>query len=82
MRLSAPVLLSDGTPLNETGDGKQPAFTPLMRAVSAVPDRAGNVWVSNNWKRNFTSDLVGDPGGDGMVIFVGLAAPTQPGRTQ
>ncbi len=78
----APVLLSDGTPLNETGDGKQPAFTPLMRAVSAVPDRAGNVWVSNNWKPNFTSDLVGDPGGDGMVIFIGLAAPTQPGRTQ
>jgi hypothetical protein len=78
----APVLLSDGTPLSETGDGGQPAFTPLMRAVSAVPDRAGNVWVSNNWKPNFTSDLVGDPGGDGMVIFIGLAAPTQPGRTQ
>lgn len=78
----APVLLSDGTPLNETGDGQQPAFTPLMRAVSAVPDRAGNVWVSNNWKPNFTSDLIGDPGGDGMVIFVGLAAPTEPGRTQ
>lgn len=78
----APVLLSDGTPLSETGDGGQPAFTPMMRAVSAVPDRAGNVWVSNNWKPNFTSDLVGDPGGDGMVIFVGLAAPTQPGRTQ
>jgi len=32
-----------------------------MRAVSAVPDRAGNVWVSNNWKPNFTSDLVGAP---------------------
>lgn len=78
----APVLLSDGTPLSETGDGMQPAFTPLMRAVSAVPDRAGNVWVSNNWKPNFTSDLIGDPGGDGMVIFVGLAAPTEPGRTQ
>jgi hypothetical protein len=78
----APVLLSDGTPLSETGDGGQPAFTPLMRAVSAVPDRAGNVWVSNNWKPNFASDLIGDPGGDGMVIFIGLAAPTQPGRTQ
>lgn len=78
----APVLLSDGTPLSETGDGRQPAFTPLMRAVSAVPDRAGNVWVSNNWKPNFTADLLGDPGGDGMVIFIGLAAPTEPGRTQ
>lgn len=78
----APVLLSDGTPLSETGNGRQPAFTPLMRAVSAVPDRAGNVWVSNNWKPNFTADLEGDPGGDGMVIFIGLAAPTEPGRTQ
>jgi hypothetical protein len=78
----APVLLSDGTPLSETGDGRQPAFTPLMRSVSTVPDRAGNVWVSNNWKPNFTSDLIGDPGGDGMVIFIGLAEPTEPGRTQ
>lgn len=78
----APVLLSDGTPLSETGDGGQPAFTPLMRMVSVVPDRAGNVWASNNWKPNFTSDLIDDPGGDGMVIFIGLAAPTQPGRTQ
>jgi hypothetical protein len=78
----APVLLSNGTPLSETGNGTQPAFTPLMRAVSAIPDRAGNVWVSNNWKPNFTADLIGDPGGDGMVIFVGIAAPTQPGRTQ
>lgn len=78
----APVLLSNGTPLSETGNGMQPGFTPLMRAVSAVPDRAGNVWVSNNWKPNFTADVEGDPGGDGMVIYVGLAAPTEPGRTQ
>jgi hypothetical protein len=77
-----PVLLSDGTPLSDVPPGGQPAFTPMMRTVSAVPDRAGNVWVSNNWKPNFTSDVMDNPGGDGMVIFVGLAAPTEPGRTQ
>ncbi len=75
------VLLSDNTPLDETGN--QPAFTPMMRAVSAVPDRAGNLWVANNWKPNFASNIEGEnPGGIGMVIFIGLAAPTEPGRTQ
>ncbi|WOO42981.1 hypothetical protein [Rubellicoccus peritrichatus] len=78
----APVLLSDGTPLRDTGDPAQPAFVPFMRSVSAVPDRAGNLWVTNNWKPNFLSNLNGDPGGDGMIIFIGLAAPTEPGRTQ
>lgn len=77
----APVLLSDGTPLSQTGD--QPAFTPMMRTVTVVPDRAGNLWVSNNWKPNFNSNVFGgNPGGDGMVIFIGIAAPTEPGRTQ
>ncbi len=77
-----PVLLSDGTPLSETGPN-QPAFTPMMRQVSIVPDRAGNIWVTNNWKPNFTdNNLAGNPGGDGLVIFVGLGAPTEPGRTQ
>jgi hypothetical protein len=75
------VLLSDGTPLSQTGFN-QPAFTPLMRSVSAVPDRAGNLWVSNNWKPNFITNQLENPGGDGMVIFVGLAAATEPGRTQ
>jgi hypothetical protein len=76
-----PVLLSDGTPLSEAGIN-QPAFTPLMRSVSVVPDRAGNLWVSNNWKPNFVTNQFDSPGGDGMVIFVGLAGATEPGRTQ
>jgi hypothetical protein len=30
----------------------------------------------NNWKPDFFIDTVGmNPGGDGIVIFVGLAAP-------
>ncbi len=76
-----PVLLSDGTPLNEAGTN-QPSDTPLMRSVSAVPDRAGNIWVSNNWKPNFNTNQFDSPGGDGMVIFIGLGTPTEPGRTQ
>lgn len=76
-----PVLLSDGTRLDQTGPG-QPTFTPMMRQVSIVPDRAGNLWVSNNWKPNFRDNVLDNPGGDGLVIFVGLAAPTEPGRTQ
>jgi hypothetical protein len=76
-----PVLLSDGTRLDQTGPG-QPTFTPMMRLVSIVPDRAGNIWVTNNWKPNFTNNVIANPGGDGLVIFVGLAAPTEPGRTQ
>ncbi len=76
-----PVLLSDGTRLDQTAPG-QPTFTPMMRQVSIVPDRAGNLWVTNNWKPNFADNLIMNPGGDGLVIFVGLGAPTEPGRTQ
>ena len=40
---------------------------------------AGNVWVTNNWKPSGLNDLIKNPGGDGMVIFVGLAAPVKTG---
>lgn len=58
-------------------DGKV-CYTPFMRATSCQIDAAGNVWVVNNWKPGFASDFDpegGDPGGDGIVIFVGLAPP-------
>ena len=42
-------------------------------------DRAGNVWSINNWKPLFAVDagvdVAANPGGDGIVIFVGLASP-------
>ena len=41
-------------------------------------DRAGNVWTLNNYKPNFDIDLV-NPGGDGILIFVGLAPPPRAG---
>ena len=71
----APVTLPNGEVLYS--DGK-PCYTPFMRATSCQIDQAGNVWVVNNWKPGFATDFDpenGDPGGDGIIIFVGLAPP-------
>lgn len=70
------VLLSNRDPLY--GPGSDPCFIPLMRQTNCVIDQAGNVWTINNWKPDFKSDAqpgTGNPGGDGIVIFVGIAAP-------
>lgn len=67
------VLLADGTPLN--GAGGPPSFNPLMRLTHAISDQAGNVWCANNWKPLPYSNNYFNPGGDGMVVFIGLAAP-------
>ena len=71
-----PVLLHNGDPLY--GPGADPCYDPLMRSTSCQIDQAGNVWVVNNWKPDFGKDFppeTGNPGGDGIVIFVGLAKP-------
>lgn len=76
----APVRLRNGELLY--GKGSEPCFSPLMRLTSVIIDQAGNVWAVNNWKPNFDTDApteTGNPGGDGIVIFVGLAKP--PART-
>lgn len=70
-----PVLLHDGEPVYR--DGTE-CYSPFMRATSCQIDQAGNVWVVNNWKPRFRTDFptdAGNPGGDGVVIFVGLARP-------
>lgn len=71
----SPVLLHDGSPLY--GPGKPPSYKPLMRLTSVTPDMAGNLWAANNWKPDGLNDLLLNPGGDGIVIFVGLATPTK-----
>jgi streptogramin lyase len=71
----APVTFPNGDVVQT--DGKD-CYTPFMRATSCQIDQAGNVWVVNNWKPGFATDFDpkgGDPGGDGIVIFVGLAKP-------
>ncbi|HYW13066.1 MAG TPA: hypothetical protein VE871_13995 [Longimicrobium sp.] len=70
-----PVLLRTGEPLYQ--DGTE-CYSPLMRSTGCSIDRAGNVWVVNNWKPRFRTNFetdTGNPGGDGIVIFVGLAKP-------
>jgi hypothetical protein len=75
----SPVLLRNGDPLY--GPGAEPCYSPLMRMTNVVIDRAGNVWAVNNWKPDFATDAptgTGNPGGDGICIFVGLARPPRP----
>jgi hypothetical protein len=67
------VLLHNRDPLY--GPGAAPAYTPMLRLTSVVIDQAGNVWAVNNWKPDFNTDITTNPGGDGVVIFVGLAPP-------
>lgn len=68
-----PVTLANGDPLY--GPGRPPSYSPLQRQTNLVIDQAGNVWAINNWKPSFTVDAAKNPGGDGIVIFVGLAKP-------
>ncbi|HET6684103.1 MAG TPA: hypothetical protein VFG75_10440 [Gaiella sp.] len=70
------VLLHDGEPLY--GEHAPPSFIPMMRQTASVIDRAGNVWTINNYKPNFDVDATTNPGGDGILIFVGLAPPAAP----
>lgn len=67
------VLLHNGEPLY--GEDAPPSFIPMMRQTASVIDRAGNVWTINNYKPNFDVDATVNPGGDGILIFVGLAPP-------
>lgn len=72
------VRLHDGTPLY--GKCGPPSYTPLMRLTNSLIDQAGNVWALNNWKPDFNIDITSNPGGDGVVIFVGLATPPATGQ--
>jgi len=70
----SPVLLPNGEPLYKQGE----SYSPLMRMTNVVVDAAGNLWAINNWKPRFDTDkpdASGNPGGDGICIFVGLAKP-------
>ena len=72
------VLLHNGDPLY--GPGAPPSFAPIMRQTSCLVDAAGNVWTLNNWKPNFVVDALKNPGGDGAIIFVGIAKPPNRGN--
>jgi sugar lactone lactonase YvrE len=75
-----PVLLANGDPLY--GPNQPPCTTPMMRTTGVTVDAAGNVWSCNNWKPDFVVDTgdpksgtEGNPGGDGILIWIGVAKP-------
>ena len=71
------VLLHNGERLY--GPEGPPCFIPMMRQTALGIDQAGNIWSLNNWKPDFDIDTIGqNPGGDGIIIFVGLASPPRP----
>lgn len=63
-------------PGKRTGDPISPAtgYTSdaLTRMVAVAVDPSGNLWATNNWK---VVPPANNPGGDAIVIFVGIAAP-------
>lgn len=76
------VTLANGLPLYGNPDietGQEiplHSHDPLMRLTATQIDRAGNLWACNNWKPSAAIDVIrGNPGGDGIVIFVGVAEP-------
>ncbi len=46
----------------------------LVRNTAVTIDPSGNVWVCNNW---LMDPVQTNPGGDGMVVFIGLASPVK-----
>ena len=80
------VMLANGHPLYGTQNRPAPhsvrhqpvrmeCYQPIMRLTSANIDGAGNLWCMNNWKPSALVDVADNPGGDGVVIFLGIAEP-------
>ncbi len=46
----------------------------MVRSTAVGIDPSGNVWVTNNW---LIDPVQTNPGGDGMVVFIGLAPPVK-----
>jgi hypothetical protein len=70
------VLLHNGIPLYGPYSEIK-TYKPLMRMTAVAVDMAGNVWAINNWKP-IEDTLRENPGGDGIVVFIGLAGPVMP----
>jgi sugar lactone lactonase YvrE len=50
------------------------AFDGLQRNTGVQVDSAGNLWLTNNWIK---VPVQTDPFGDGLVVYVGMAAPVK-----
>ena len=66
----------------QTGDQISPpggfTSTALMRLTAVAIDMAGNVWVANNAQLEPKNKA--NPGGDGLVEFIGIAMPVKTPR--
>ena len=62
-----------GDPISPRETGYQSAGIQHLTAVQV--DQSGNVWVANNWSTG--SSLAQFVGGNGLVEFVGAAAPVK-----
>jgi hypothetical protein len=72
-RPGEPVILIQGEPT--FSHIRMKCFQPIMRLTSTNIDGAGNLWCMNNWKPSALVDVADNPGGDGVVIFLGIAEP-------
>ena len=73
-----PVMLANGYPLygkDEAGNDNPYCYKPISRITGTGIDRVGNLWSLNNWKPSAYVDFTTNPGGDGVVIFIGVAKP-------
>jgi hypothetical protein len=65
-------------PGTKTGDPISPdtGYTSdaLTRNTGVAIDPSGNVWLANNW---LTVPVQTNPGGHGVVVFIGLASPVK-----
>ena len=64
-----PPGMSPGDPIGPAGGYPSDA---LQRTTGLGVDLSGNVWATNNWLQD---PPLTNPGGDGVVLFIGVAAP-------
>ena len=61
---------SEGEPIAPLG-----YYSDAMERITGVSiDPSGNVWLANNW---LIEPPLTNPGGDGVLVFIGLAAPVK-----
>jgi hypothetical protein len=69
---SCPAGMSTGDALSPDGTGYHSDL--LDRNTAVEVDSSGNIWLTNNWK---DIPIKPDPVGNGMVVYIGLAAPVK-----
>ncbi len=68
---NCPPRATTGTPISpETGY----TSAALSRVTAVAVDPSGNLWATDNWQ---FVPLLNNPGGNAIVVFVGIAAPIE-----